>query len=114
MPFPTNTMKENAAIGSVSTATHVALFSTAGGASAGTEISGGGYARRPVTWTHGAADGSTTSGALEFTVGSGTTVAGFGLYTALSGGTYLGGGSLTSQNFSSAGTYTLTVTSSVN
>lgn len=109
MAFPTNAMKENAAIGSVSGATHIALFSTAGGGSAGTELSGGGYGRKAVSWTHGGQDGSTTSGALEFTVGAGATVAGFGLYTASTGGTYLGGGSLTSQAFSSAGTYTLTV-----
>lgn len=114
MAFPTNTMKENAAIGSVTTVTHAALFSTAGGASAGTEISGGSpaYARKAISWTNGAVDGSVTA-TVTFDVPSGATVAGFGLYTAATGGTYVGGGSLTSQAFGSQGTYALTVTVSV-
>lgn len=115
MPFPTAVMKENGALGATNTATHAALYSTAGGASAGTEISGGSpaYARKAISWTGGAVDGTVT-GTVTFDVPSGTTVAGFGLHTALTGGDYVGGGAVTSQAFSSQGTYQLTVTVSVN
>lgn len=115
MAFPTAVMKENGALGAVNTATHLSLFSTAGGATAGTEISGGSpaYARKPVTWNGGAVDGTVT-GTATFDVPSGATVAGFGMHTAVTGGTYVGGGAVTSQAFSSQGTYQLTVTVSVN
>lgn len=90
-------------------ATHCALYSTAPGASAGTEITGGTYARKPVSWGATTASASTAS-AIVFDVPTGATVAGFGFHTALTAGSYLDGGSLTSQAFASAGTYTLTPT----
>lgn len=110
MPYPTATMREDAAIGSVSKATHAALYTTAGGASAGTEVSGGTYARRPITWSHGAVDGQTTA-TVTFNVPAGVTVRGAGMHTALTGGSYVGGGAVTEQAYASAGTYTLTIVS---
>ena len=90
-------------------ATYAALYSTAPGASAGTELTGGSYARKAVSW--GATTNSaSTATAIVFDVPSGATVAGFGFHTAVTAGTYLDGGSLTSQSFASAGTYTLTPT----
>ena len=107
MAFPTALMRENSAIGATSGATHMALYSTAPGASAGTELSGGSYARKAITWTPGATDG-TTSCTVTFDVPAGATVAGCGLHDAASGGNFIGGASLTSQSFSTAGTYTVT------
>lgn len=114
MAFPTNTMKEDAAVGSVSKATHAALYTTVPGGSAGTEVTGGSpaYARKPISWNAGAVDGSTTA-TVVFDVPAGVTVRGAGLHTALTGGTYVGGGSVTDQAFATQGTYTLTVTSTV-
>lgn len=114
MPFPTNTMKENAAVGSVSTATHAALYTTAGGASAGTEVTGGSpaYARKAISWSAGAVDGTTTA-TVVFDVPAGVTVRGAGLHTAITAGSYVGGGAVTDQAFASQGTYTLTVNSTV-
>jgi hypothetical protein len=43
-------------------------------------------------------------------VPTGTTVAGAGVHTAITAGTYLDGGAVTSQAFASQGTYTLTLT----
>jgi hypothetical protein len=87
-----------------------ALYSTVPGASAGTELSGGtpAYARKALTWG-AAADGKVTATAT-FDVPSGATVAGAGIHSAATGGTYLDGGAVTTQAFSSQGTYTLTLT----
>lgn len=90
-------------------ATHAALYSTAPGASAGTELTGGTYARKPVTWGATTASASTAT-AIVFDVPAGATVAGFGFHTAVTAGTYLDGGTLPTQAFATAGTYTLTPT----
>lgn len=112
MPIQTVTMRNALVDAYRAQATHCALYSTVPGASAGTELTGGGYARKPVTW--GAASNSaSTATALVFDVAAGSTVAGFGFHTAVTAGTYLDGASLTSQNFASAGQYTLTPTFTV-
>lgn len=88
-----------------------ALYSTAGGATAGTELTGGSpaYARKAGTWGT-AASSAVTSSPPAFDVASGATVAGAGYHSASTAGTYWEGGSVTSQAFSSQGTYTLTGT----
>ena len=90
--------------------THIALFDDAGN-----EISGGTYARQPVTWT----DPGTGSGGaddpgeirittnLVFDIPAGNTVAEWRAFTALTGGTDYGGASLTNETFASDGQYTL-------
>lgn len=87
-----------------------ALYTTAPGASAGTEVTGGSpaYARKALTW--GAAASSATSAVATFDVPSGTTVVGAGVHTALTAGTYLDGGTVTSQAFASQGTFEITFT----
>ena len=87
--------------------THVALYTTAGGATAGTEVTGGTYARQPVVW--GTSSAGVVTGTATFNVPTGVTVAGYGLYSGIAGA-YFDGGALTSQNFASAGTYALTLT----
>lgn len=86
-----------------------ALYSTAGGSSAGTELSGGSpaYARKATSWAGAGATNTNTATIPAFDVPSGATVAGAGFHSASSGGTYMDGGSLTSQGFASQGTYTL-------
>lgn len=91
---------------------YAALYSTAPGASAGTELSGGApaYARIATAWsTASGTTGVISTGPHTFNVASGSTVAGAGLHSALTAGNYLDGGSLTSQAFSSQGTYALTL-----
>lgn len=71
----------------------------------GTEIVGGSYARKAVTWTS-AVDGLIRPTAdLVFDVPAGATVAGWRGFST--GGTNYGGSDLTSQAFATAGTYTL-------
>lgn len=93
-------------------APYAALYSTAGGSSAGTELSGGSpaYARKAATWG-GAGSGNTNTATIPaFDVPSGAAVAGAGFHSASTGGTYMDGGALTSQSFASQGNYQLSAT----
>jgi hypothetical protein len=108
----TATMKNTLSDAYKGAATYADLYQTTGASTtAGTAMSAGGspaYASKALTW------GSSTAGvvsatAVVFDVKSGDTVAGFGVKTG-SGGTHLDGAALTSQAFSSQGTYTLTPT----
>lgn len=109
MAISTTTEKNNLATQYGTNGAYVALFSTApSGGSPGTEVSGGAYARVASGW--GAASSGVITGSVTINVPSGATVAGVGLYTASTGGTYIDGVSVTSQTFSSAGTYTVALT----
>lgn len=110
MPIQTATQKNTLATSYGTAATHAALYSTVPSTTAGTELSGGSpaYARKPISW--GAASNGVITGTVTFDVPSGVTVAGAGVHTALTAGTYLDGGAVTSQAFASQGTYTLTLT----
>ena len=111
MAIQTNTQKETLAVAYGAAATYGALYTTAPGGSAGTEPSGGSpaYARKPLTWTAGGSDGVVTAVAT-FDVPTGVTIVGVGVHTAVTGGTYLDGASITSQAFGSQGTYQITFT----
>lgn len=109
MAIQTAQQKENLAIAYGTNATYGAVYTTAPGAAAGTEVTGGTYARKALTWTAGTVDGVATATAV-FDIPTGVTVAGVGVHTALTAGTYLDGVAVTSQAFASAGTYTVTFT----
>jgi hypothetical protein len=106
----TATQKNTLATAYGNAATHAALYTTVPGASAGTEVTGGSpaYARKAITW--GAPSNGVITATVTFDVPSGTTVAGAGVHTALTAGTYLDGAAVTSQAFASQGTYALTLT----
>lgn len=110
MAIQTTTQKNNLATAYGTNATYAALYTTAPGASQGTEVTGGSpaYARKSISW--GAASGGVITGTVTFDVPSGTTVVGAGVHTAITAGTYLDGASVTSQAFASQGTYQLTLT----
>lgn len=106
MAINTVTLRNTLVTAYKNTIVNSALYSTVPGATAGTELTGGSYARQPLTW--GAVANSTvTSNAANFQVPAGATVAGVGLLD--SGGTYQDGVGVTSQPFSTAGVYTITV-----
>lgn len=111
MAIQTAQQKENLAVAYGTNATFGALYTTVPGASAGTEVTGGApaYARKALTWAPGTVDGIVTASAT-FDVPTGVTVVGAGVHTALTGGTYLDGVSVTSQNFAAQGTYTVSFT----
>ena len=110
MAIQTTTQKNNLATAYGTNATFAALYTTAPGASPGTEVTGGSpaYARKSIAW--GAASGGVITATVTFDVPAGTTVVGAGVHTAVTAGTYLDGASVTSQNFASQGTYQLTLT----
>lgn len=110
MAIQTATQRQTLATAYGTAATHAALYTTAPGGSAGTEPSGGSpaYARKALTWTPGA--GGTNTVTVTFDVPAGATIVGAGVHTALTAGTYLDGGTVTSQAFASQGTYALTIT----
>ena len=110
MAIQTATQKNTLATAYGTAAAYGALYTTAPGASAGTEPSGGApaYARKALTW--GAPSNGVVTATATFDVPTGTTIVGSGVHTAATGGTYLDGGTVTSQAFASQGTYTATFT----
>lgn len=71
------------------------------------ELSGGSYARKAVSWTSAASGLIRPTADLVFDVPSGATVAGWRGYSGATSGTDYGGADLTSQPFNSSGEYTL-------
>ncbi len=109
MAVQTVAMRNKLATAYGANATYGALSTTAPSATAGTEVSGGSYARIAAAWGT-AASSAITATAMVFNVPASTTVVGFELYDAATAGNYLDGASITSQTFASAGTYTITPT----
>ena len=86
-----------------------AIFTSApSGATPGTEVTGGTYARKPLTWTNGA-DGVTTASAT-FDIPAGVTVKGTGLFDALTAGNYKEGRTETDLAYPQDGQLTVTWT----
>jgi hypothetical protein len=110
MAIQTVAQKNTLATAYGTAAPYAALYSTVPTSTAGTELTGGSpaYARKPVSW--GAASAGVITGTVTFDVPSGATVAGAGLHSAVTAGTYIDGAAVTSQAFASQGTYTLTLT----
>lgn len=121
MTIKTDTMKNTVADAYAGAADYAALYSTVpSGSSPGTELAGGSpaYARKAITWGAAGAVGPLGSGSqpatpgvcyaqVTFDVEAGDTVAGAGVHTAVTAGTYLDGGAVTSQAFATQGTYVL-------
>lgn len=91
MAFP-NASKEAAVI-ALPNRTFASIHTAAAGTTGANEATGGSpaYARKPITWTDGASDGSTVGSQVTFDVPAGTYVE-IGFWSASSGGTF--GGSL--------------------
>lgn len=111
MSIKTNAQKETLAIAYGTAATFGAVYTTAPGATAGTEPSGGSpaYARKSLSWSAGGSDGIVTATAT-FDIPSGATIVGAGVHDAVTAGNYLDGATVTSQAFASQGTYAVTFT----
>jgi hypothetical protein len=101
-----NSAALNAAVGGItSKVTHIALVD-----GTGTELTGGSYARQPVTWAAAANGVQRPSADLTFNVPAGT-VGGWRGYSALTGGTNYDGGDLTDETYAAAGQYVLQASS---
>lgn len=90
----------------------MAAYTAMGSAgSAGTEPSGGSpaYARKAVSWGS-SSNGVTTAPAVPLDIPSGATIVGVGFHTLVTAGAYVDKTTVTSQAFSSQGTYSITPT----
>ena len=108
-----NNNGKNAAVDGIAAAGAYISAHTADPGSTGTsEVSGGSYARQQTTW--GAASAGSRAGSqVSIPIPASTTVAYWGIWSAASGGTFLGGWALSaSEVFGSAGTlqHTPTIT----
>jgi len=110
MAVQTTAMKNVLSDAYKAAALYGALYTTAPGATQGTEPTGGApaYSRKSLSWSASAS--GVTSATSTFDVPSGTTVVGAGVHSAVSAGTYYDGAGVTSQVFASQGTYQLTLT----
>lgn len=67
------------------------------------------YARQAATWAAAASATKDMTATPEFDVPAGTTITHFGLWTASTAGSFIGGGALSDdETFGAQGTYTLT------
>lgn len=105
-----STAVDDALTATASAGAYISLHSGSPGTTGANEITGGSYARAATTWGAAAAS-SLTGSQVTLNVPAGTTIAYFGVWTAVSGGTYLEGGPLSAQEtFGGAGTYDFTPT----
>jgi hypothetical protein len=89
-------------------AVFVSLHTAAPGTTGASEVVGGTYARKSITWA-AAVNGSIDSSVVPvFDVPAGTTITHVGFATAVTAGSFLGSALVTSETFASAGTYSLT------
>lgn len=84
---------------------YMALYSDIAGT---TEITGGTYARKAITWGAAANGSIAISNSPVFDVPAGATVRAQGVCTALTGGTQYGFDDVQAEAFGGAGTYTVT------
>lgn len=89
---------------------YISLHTASPGTTGANEVTGGSYVRAQTTW--GSASGGSVAGSqVTINVPAGTTITNFGIWSAPTSGTYIGGGSLaSSQAYTGAGQYAITVT----
>ena len=89
MAIATTAQRENVAVnGYAAAATYLSLHTADPGTTGASEVSGGGYARAPITWAPGPVDGAVT-GTATVTTAAGVAVTHAGLWGSPVGGTFL-------------------------
>lgn len=96
---------------SAPTAWYAALFTTAPGddGTGGVEVTGGSYARKAITFGAPSGGVASNTAALDFAGMPACTVRAVGIYTASSGGTYLGGNTITARAVTAGKTFTISL-----
>lgn len=95
-------------------ATHASLHISDPGTTGASEVTGGSYARQAITWQAAAAGSKTLTATVTLQVPAGTTVTHAGTWSAVSSGTFRGGGALpASQAYPTGGTYILNLTATL-
>jgi hypothetical protein len=90
---------------------YISLHTADPGGTGANELTGGSpaYARKAASWSAAVSGAKNLASTLTFNVPAGSTVAFIGLWDALTGGNFQGGGPLaTSETYGAQGTYTLT------
>lgn len=112
----TNATLETAALAISGIGTWISLHTADPGSTTGTaEASGGSpaYARKQTTWSGGVSDGNVVGSEVTLDLPAGTYTH-FGIYTAATGGTFVGGGALnTSATLAAQGQVKVTPTIAV-
>jgi len=110
MAFFSNTALGDAADAVWVAGTWISLHTATPGTTGASEVSGGAYAR--IQTTKAGISGASEAGSqVTINVPAGTTITHFGIWTAVTAGTYLGGAALpSSEAYGGAGTYLLTPT----
>lgn len=88
---------------------YISLHTGSPGTTGANEVSGGSYVRVATTWS-GSGSGSKAGSQVLINVPSGTTVGYFGIWSAATSGTYVGGGTTPTFTYLGAGTLALTPT----
>jgi hypothetical protein len=99
----------NAQVGGLTAVAGFASLHTAEpNASGSSEVTGGTYTREAITWAAASGGTAASSAEIVFDVPTGTTITHLGYWSAGTAGTFYGSRALdVSQEFSSAGTYTI-------
>ena len=85
----------NSMLGAAFTGTqYLSLHTADPGTTGGSEVTGGSYARQSITWNAASSGTQTSSNAQNFTGMPATTIGYFGIWSASTAGTYLGGGTV--------------------
>lgn len=100
MPFLPSTFIQNEILNSIKTDTpHLALFTASPNAGGGgTEVSGGTYARRPITYGSITAGAMSNSAVISFTGLPNSTITHYAVFDALTGGNMKGYGAINSDS----------------
>ena len=103
--------KEAAAVAVTNLGAYVSVHTADPGTTGASEASGGSpaYARKQTTWTAGSSDGVVTGSQVTIDLPAGT-YAFFGVWSAATGGTFIGGGTFTSTTLGSQGQILVTPT----
>ena len=110
MPL-TAASKETAATAVTALGNYVSMHTADPGTTGASEATGGApaYARKQTTWTAGSSDGVVPGSEVTIDLPAGTYTH-FGIWTAATGGTFVGGGSITSTTLSAQGQIKVTPT----
>jgi hypothetical protein len=86
----------------------VSAHTAAPGESGTSEVTGGTYARKSITFSAAAAGNLDSSNVPVLDIPAGTTVTHIGYWSAVTGGTFLASSDVTDETYSNAGTLTVT------
>ncbi len=107
----TNATKETAALAVTALGGYISLHTGDPSTTGANEATGGSpaYARKLTTWTGGGSDGVVAGSEVTIDLAAGTYTH-FGVWTAVSAGTFIGGGSITSTTLGAQGQIKVTPT----